>query len=116
MARAILLAAIVCLLAAPTATAHHERIHSDQERAKVIILKVFGPKYGPQALAVSWCESKWYRFAGYGKHQYLGLFQMGNYARSRYGHGNGAWKQARAAYAYFVDSGRDWSPWTCKPW
>ena len=113
MARAILLAAIVCLLAAPTASAHHERIHSDQQRAKPIICKVFGT-YCEQALAVSWCESRWYRWAGNG--QYLGLFQMGSWERRRYGHGSGAWAQARAAYRYFVDSGRDWSPWVCKPW
>jgi hypothetical protein len=46
---------------------------------------------------------------------YLGLFQMGDYARSRYGHGRDPWTQARAAHRYYVDSGRDWSPWTCKP-
>ena len=47
--------------------------------------------------------------------QYLGMFQMGDYARSRYGHGYTPLAQARAAYAYFVASGRDWSPWSCKP-
>ena len=47
--------------------------------------------------------------------QYLGLFQMGAYARSRYGHGETAMAQARAAYRYYVDSGRDWSPWGCSP-
>jgi hypothetical protein len=40
---------------------------------------------------------------------------MGNYARSRYGHSSSALGQARAAFRYFIDSGRDWSPWTCKP-
>lgn len=48
--------------------------------------------------------------------QYLGLFQMGDYARSRYGHGWNPWAQARAAHRYYVDSGRDWSPWQCRPW
>ena len=47
--------------------------------------------------------------------QYLGLFQMGDFAWSRYGHGATAWVQARAAYRYFADSGYDWSPWECKP-
>ena len=89
-----------------------DRIASQQARAKSIICKVFGP-YCQQALSVSWCESKWYVWAGNG--QYLGIFQMGNYARSKYGHGSGAWKQARAAKRYFIESGRDWSPWTCKP-
>lgn len=77
-----------------------------------IICKVFGP-YCWQALRVARCESGLYTWARNG--QYLGLFQMGSYARARYGHGNDPWTQARAAYRYFVDSGRDWSPWTCKP-
>lgn len=88
------------------------RIENQQARAKVIICKVFGP-HCQEALSVSWCESRWYIWAGNG--QYLGLFQMGNYARSKYGHGSGAWKQAKAAYRYFVDSGKDWSPWSCQP-
>jgi len=47
--------------------------------------------------------------------QYLGLFQMGSYARSRYGHSGTADGQARAAHRYYIDSGRDWSPWSCRP-
>jgi len=43
--------------------------------------------------------------------QYLGLFQMGAYARARYGHGPTPSRQARAAHAYYLDAG--WSPWTC---
>jgi len=45
--------------------------------------------------------------------QYLGLFQMGSYARARYGHGSSADAQARAAHRYWLDSG--WSPWSCRP-
>lgn len=78
-----------------------------------VICKVFGP-YCSQALEVADCESGFYVWASNG--QYLGLFQMGDYARGRYGHASHAWGQARAAYRYFVDSGRDWSPWACKPW
>lgn len=83
---------------------------------KRTIRSVFGG-YGSQAVAVADCEtggtfSVW---AGYGKHQYWGLFQMGPSERARYGHGWDAWTQSRAAYRYFVDSGRDWSPWSCKP-
>lgn len=82
--------------------------------AKRAIYATFGG-YASQAMRVSYCEtggtySVWARNG-----QYLGLFQMGSYARSRYGHANNAWGQARAAYRYFVDSGRDWSPWSCKP-
>jgi len=40
---------------------------------------------------------------------------MGSYERSIYGHGNNAWTQALAARRYFNASGRDWSPWACKP-
>lgn len=76
------------------------------------ICSAFGP-YCLQALAVARCESTLSVYAQNG--QYLGLFQMGDYARSRYGHGMDALTQARAAYAYFRDSGSDWSPWQCKP-
>jgi hypothetical protein len=67
-----------------------------------------------EALAVARCESNFSTHAQNG--QYLGLFQMGLFARGQYGHGSSALTQARAAYRYFVESGRDWSPWTCKPW
>jgi hypothetical protein len=73
---------------------------------------VFGP-YANQALTVAYCESRLSVWARNG--QYLGLFQMGDYARSRYGHGTTPLEQAHSAYLYFVDSGRDWSPWECKP-
>jgi hypothetical protein len=77
-----------------------------------VIRLVFGT-YGGQALAVAWCESRWSTTAANG--QYLGLFQMGSSERARYGHGPTAVEQARAAYRYFIASGRDWSPWSCKP-
>jgi len=78
-----------------------------------IIRYVFG-SYGDQAVAVAQCESGLSVYAQNG--QYLGLFQMGEYARSRYGHSWDALGQSRSAYAYFVDSGSDWSPWQCRPW
>jgi hypothetical protein len=90
-----------------------DRIARQQTVAKGIICKVFGP-YCKQALNVSWCESKWYVWAQNG--QYRGLFQMGDWERRTFGHGGGAWAQARAAHKYFVASGRDWSPWACDPW
>lgn len=79
---------------------------------RAAIRYVFG-RYAGQALAVAWCESRLYVYARNG--QYFGLFQMGSYARSRYGHSWTALGQARSAYRYFVDSGRDWSPWQCRP-
>ena len=77
------------------------------------ICHVFG-SYCDQALQVARCESGYSATAQNG--QYLGLFQMGSNERSLYGHGGTALEQARAAYRYFVASGSDWSPWSCKPW
>jgi len=77
------------------------------------ICRVFGP-YCHEALAVSRCESGLSTTAQNG--QYLGLFQMGTTARHLYGHGPSALAQAKAAHRYFVDSGRGWAPWSCKPY
>ena len=106
-AAAILLALFLVLVVATSASA------GTPAQNRAVICQVFG-RYCSQAIAVSRCESNHQTWASNG--QYLGLFQMGSYARSRYGHSSGAWGQARAAYRYFVDSGRDWSPWECKPW
>ena len=62
----------------------------------------------------SGCESGYRTTAQNG--QYRGLFQMGSSERQLFGHGVSALAQAQAAYRYFVRSGRDWSPWSCKPW
>jgi hypothetical protein len=77
------------------------------------ICYVFGDYCG-QALRVARCESGYRTTAQNG--QYLGIFQMGWSERQLFGHGETALAQARAAYRYFVRSGRDWSPWSCKPW
>jgi hypothetical protein len=108
MRRAVLLTLCVCaLVAAVPAQAGY------QERNAAVIRKVFG-SYGEQAVRVSRCESGLTIGAHNG--QYLGLFQMGSWERSTYGHGWNPWAQARAAWRYFVASGKDWSPWSCKPW
>lgn len=78
----------------------------------VVIRLVFGG-HADEALRVAWCESKWHTGAENG--QYMGLFQMGSGERARYGHSASALGQARSAYRYFVASGLDWSPWSCKP-
>jgi len=65
------------------------------------------------ALSVARCESGLTTRARNG--EYLGLFQMGSTERRLFGHGATAIAQARAAHRYFVYSGRDWSPWSCKP-
>ena len=91
------------------------RLREERRRAalpKVAICKVFG-RYCRQALSVAWCESRHSTTAQNG--QYLGLFQMGWNERRLFGHGASARAQAVAAHRYFVVSGRDWSPWSCKP-
>ncbi len=103
--------------AAPTAA------RSDLARKRLIrdlnasprraICWVFGEDCA-EAVAVARCESTLRTGARNG--QYLGLFQMGVWERSLYGHGGTPLQQARAAHRYFVISGSDWSPWTCKPW
>lgn len=75
------------------------------------ICDVFG-SYCRQAIEVAWCESRLQTTAENG--QYRGLFQMGSYERSLFGHGSTAHAQARAAHRYFILSGRDWSPWGCR--
>jgi len=69
-------------------------------------------RYCSQAMNVAWCESRLSTTAQNG--QYLGLFQMGTSERRLFGHGATAHAQAAAAHRYFVVSGRDWSPWSCR--
>lgn len=75
------------------------------------ICSVFGADC-EEAVAVAWCESRLNPTAQNG--QYRGLFQMGTYERSLFGHGSTAHDQSIAAHRYFVRSGRDWSPWACR--
>jgi hypothetical protein len=76
------------------------------------ICRIFGPDC-TDAIVVARCESRLHTYARNG--QYLGLFQMSLLARQLFGHGDSAEEQARAAFRYFVASGRDWSPWSCRP-
>lgn len=85
----------------------------DEAPPEKAICVVFG-SYCGQAIRVAHCESRFDTSAQNG--QYLGLFQMGSSERRLYGHGSTPLAQARAAHRYFVLSGRDWSPWSCKPW
>ena len=78
---------------------------------KAAICAVFGD-HCQEAVAVASCESHLSTSAQNG--QYLGLFQMGSYERRLFGHGATAHAQAVAAHRYFVRSGRDWSPWSCR--
>ena len=83
------------------------------ETPQAVICRIF-ESYCGEALRVSRCESGFHTDAQNG--QYLGLFQMGVSERRIFGHGATAEEQAKAAHRYFVTSGRDWSPWSCKPW
>jgi hypothetical protein len=78
---------------------------------KAAICAVFADRC-QEAVAVAWCESHLSTTAQNG--QYLGMFQMGSYERQLFGHGATAHAQAVAAHRYFVRSGRDWSPWSCR--
>ncbi len=100
-------------LARRTRAAERKRLEVQLARSpEKAICHVFG-SYCRQALQVARCESGYRTSAENG--QYRGLFQMGSSERQLFGHGMSALDQARAAYRYFVRSGRDWSPWSCKP-
>lgn len=99
--------AVVATAQTSRATEHLERYPS------LAICSTFGDRYCGQALRVAYCESRFDTTARNG--QYRGLFQMGSWERSRFGHGSTALEQSRAAYRYFKATGRDWSPWECKP-
>lgn len=86
-----------------------ETISRDPVKA---ICSVFG-SHCSEAITVASCESGLSPNAANG--QYLGAFQMGSSERATYGHGSTVLDQAKAAYKYFVASGKDWSPWECKP-
>src|SRR4029077_12689801 len=81
--------------------------------ARKAVCYYFG-SYCDQAMRVSRCETGGTYDPGAANGQYLGIFQMGSHERATYGHGPSVWAQARAAFRYFVASGRDWSPWTCR--
>jgi hypothetical protein len=79
-----------------------------------MIRHFWGPRWREnQAIRVAKCESSLNIYAVNG--QYFGLFQMGINERLTYGNIPTARGEARAAHKYFVASGRDWSPWSCKP-
>jgi hypothetical protein len=87
---------------------------SNYSEARRAIIKIFGP-YADEALRVARCETGGTYDPRASNGQYQGIFQMGEYARGRYGHGPSWLVQAAAAFGYFIDSGRDWSPWSCRP-
>jgi hypothetical protein len=99
--------------AAIEARARRARAHTLRRATPHSAIRAVFGGYAGQALAVARCESGLSTVARNG--EYHGLFQMGSNERSLYGHGGSAYAQAKAAYRYFVASGRDWGPWGCKP-
>jgi hypothetical protein len=101
---------LVLLLAitVPTAIAQADSSKSNYASAQRAVCYYFGPNCG-MAMKIVNCETGGSYSPWASNGQYLGMFQMGSYARSRYGHGNSVWAQAKAAYAYFKDAG--FSPW-----
>lgn len=96
-------------------TSAYSKSNDNYSQARVAIYQVFGP-YASQAMVVARCETGGTYSVYAHNGQYLGLFQMGSNERYMYGHGYTALQQARAAYRYFLASGRDWSPWACRPY
>ena len=111
-----LLAVSIFFAALAFAVANAKASPSREFRIRAAIHHVFGP-YGDQAVRVASCEtggtfSIWARNG-----QYLGLFQMGAFARAHYVHDRywGWWEQIRSAHRYFVAAGHSWEPWSCRP-
>jgi|SRR5215831_3367081 len=104
------LAAILLALLAFAVPATASSQESTSYNAQVI-RHVFG-RNGADAVRVAWCESRLHVWSTNG--QYWGLFQMGSFARQKYGHAWNAWAESRAAYRYFKDAG-GWGPWSCRP-
>ena len=107
------LAIVVFLIVLGIAAANAEGHGSHGRPVPLAICDVFGERHCADALEVSWCESRFNTNARNG--QYRGLFQMGSWERRTFGHGSTAYEQARAARRYFIRTGSDWSPWSCRP-
>lgn len=109
MGAMLVLSAMLVALAAPALAGTHHVRH--------VIRHVWGSDWREaQALSVAACESGFRTHARNG--QYLGIFQMGVSERHTFNpnhpHSKSALRQARGAHRYFVASGRDWSPWSCR--
>ena len=112
--RRLLFVSLVLFVFAATVAQAKRPARTPYQAAVRAIYHVFGP-YASQAMRVVHCETGGTYSVWASNGQYLGLFQMGSWERRTYGHGSNPWAQARAAHRYFVASGRDWSPWECKP-
>jgi hypothetical protein len=96
----------------PSSYKIHVQLAREYPLFKRALVIHFGPHW-KEAAIVSWGEGSWHWDAENG--QYLGTFQMGTRERGLYGHSNTLVGQVAAAAKYWRKSGRDWSPWECKP-
>lgn len=111
--RSFLALTVVAFVLAPAAhAAKPSPTSANYQQARAAITRVFGP-YASQAMRVAGCETGGTYDPRAHNGQYLGIFQMGEYARTKYGHGPSWLVQAAAAYLYFTESGRRWGPWSC---
>lgn len=102
---------LLAVLISVTSVSRSHNVPGSTHNVLHAIDHAFG-EHSDEAREVAWCESKYDPGARNG--QYLGIFQMGEWERATYGNGYGPWNQAKAAFRYFVASGKDWSPWTCR--
>jgi hypothetical protein len=115
----LMIAVMVALVWAARADAHwqpgrHNTIHAIQLN--------FGSHWR-DAVDVSHCEAGAFQWQVRGRPwtsangQYKGLFQMGDWARDKFGHGPGPWAQAKAAAKNFRSNGSRWGgQWGCSPY
>jgi hypothetical protein len=96
----------------PSSWKIHHQLDIQYPQFKRALVIHFGSSW-KEAAIVSWGEGSWHWNAKNG--QYLGTFQMGSRERAIYGHSNTLAGQVAAASRYWRASGRDWSPWSCKP-
>lgn len=112
----LLLAVLLPFLTPPAAEAHYQPGRHNVRHAINLSWCGRSNSYcpaGQEAWNVAGCETGYTYSVWAANGQFLGLFQMGAFARARYGHGWNPWAQARAAHGYYLDAG--WSPWQCLP-
>lgn len=79
-----------------------------------IISMTFGKRKAKAAIEVSWCESKFYVFAG-GRGAYQGPYQVSGLWRRKYARYWGSSMWERVKHAQVVQRNHGWGPWECKP-
>jgi hypothetical protein len=101
--------------------AHKQALRSLQATSRlstIETIRLVFARYGDEAVRVADCETGG-SFSPWAKNgQYENIFQMGYNERKEYGWhtvGSPVLVATLAAYRYFLATGSDWSPWSCKP-